>query len=204
MVPQTPTPSPPLPRKIDPYYDITYDVPKRIHSDIADLTSRSTVHTLYSQRHILHEDGRLLFWLPYNKGVFWTNVKYVCHGGDELPFYVGVVATTSDGEWVDILPSEPRPSHTWLDTNWPIPSLPYGEQRVYLTIKPQDPSTDLQYLRIKILGFANLFPEHNAYALLEGSNEHCVIVLHAQDPLEQEPYPIRRIQDYGPSASAAV
>ena len=131
-------------------------------------------------------------------------MKYVCHGGDELPFYVGMVATTAEGEWVDILPSEPRPSHTWLDTHWPIPSLPYGVQRVYLTIQPQDPSTDLQYLRIKILGFANLFPEHSAYALLEGSNEHCVIVLRGQDPLEQEPYPIRRIEDYGPSASATV
>lgn len=188
---------------MDRYYDITYDVAKRVNPDIKDLTSLSTLHTLHSARYMLHEDGRLLFWLPYNKGVFWTNVKYVCHGGDELPFYVGMVATTSDGEWVDILPSEPRPSHTWLDTNWPIPSLPYGEQRVYLTIKPPDPSTDLQLLRIKILGFANLFPLHDAYSLVEGSNEHVVIVLHGHQEQEQEqdqeqehPYPIRRIQDY--------
>ena len=71
---------------MDPYYDITYEVPKRIDSSIPDLTSRVTMHTLNTARHILHEDGRLLFLLPYHERVFWTNIKYVCHGTDDPHF----------------------------------------------------------------------------------------------------------------------
>ena len=151
------------------YYDITYEVPKRIDSSIPDLTSRSTVHTLNTARHILHEDGRLLFLLPHHEGVFWTNIKYVCHGADNPSFSIGIVAATANNQWIDILPSEPRPPATWLDTNWPIPSLSHQTQRMYVTIKPQDPSADLQYLRIKILGFTGLFPSSQAYALVDSN-----------------------------------
>lgn len=196
-----PSPSPPsIPLNMNPFYDITYDVPKRIHPDIPDLTSRVTLHTLNTTRHILHEDGRLLFSFPYHEDIFWTNIKYVCHGTDP-PFSIGIVAIAEDGAWREILPSEPRPAATWLDTNWALPSMP--KSHLYVTVKPQDPATDLHYLRIKILGFARLFPSHSAYALVEGRNEHPVIVFSVSDGQAEQPYPIRRIQDY-PSPQDAV
>lgn len=202
MAPNPPTAptSPRIPLQMNTYYDITYDAPKRINPAIPDLTSRATLHTLNTTRHLLHEDGRLLFLLPYHESVVWTNVKYVCYGADQ-PFAIGLVAVTEDGAWVDILPSEIRPAITWLDTNWPIPSMPNAT--VYITVKPEDPATDLQHLRIKILGFTDLFPSRNAYALVEGSNEHPVIVFSVSEQAGQEqPYPIRRIQDY-PSPQGA-
>ncbi len=198
MAPHSPTVPPQIQLKMNAYYDITYDVAKRVNPGIEDLVSCSTVHTLNTSRHILHEDGRLLFLLPHHEGVFWTNIKYACHGADQ-PLLIGIVATTEEGECVDILPSEPRPAVTWLDTNWPIPS-PSNQQRLYLTVQPPEPSTDLQYLRIKILGFTDLFPQNHSYALVD-ANKRTVLTFSAG---EGSFYPIRRIQDYGPSASAAV
>jgi len=198
MVPHTLTASPTFSVHANSVYDITYDVPKRINPDMPDVTSRATIHTINVTRHLLHEDGRLLFVLPYHEGVFWTNVKYACHGA-EHPFSVGMVGITEHGTWVDILPSESRPAATWIDTNWPIPSLPHNRNQVFVSIKPQDPSTNLQYLRIKILGFTHLFPPSDSYALMDGDHSVIRFVSGTQEEnmSPSSEYRIRRIQEYG-------
>ena len=197
---------------MDAYYDITYEVPKRINSDIPDLVKRSTVHTLNTSRHELHEDGRWLFPLPHHDGVFWTNIKYACHGANQ-PLSLGIVAVTEDQTWVDILPSALCPATKWLDTNWAIPSLPLVEGscgRVYITVQPQDPSTDLHHLRIKLLGFTDLYPDGSYLLLdatcqptllfllflLEDNTTHTTIQIPRPKPSTNTPHKIRRIQDY--------
>lgn len=163
---------------MDAYYDISYDIPKRINSDIPDLVRKSTIHS-FQAKDRQEDQERWLFAIPHHEGAFWTNLKYVCHGMEE-PLEIGIVAVTEDGTWKELLPVQPRPSATWLDTKWPIPSLALDHGKLYIVVKPIPGRPDMQYLRMKILGFTDLFPlcsyglldeEKNPYLLFLNSDE---------------------------------
>jgi hypothetical protein len=156
-----------LPSNMDAYYDICYDIPKRINSDIPDLIRKSTIHWMQLKDKELEREGRWLFPIPHHEGAYWTNLKYVCHGIDDS-LEIGIVALTEDGTWKEILPCEPRSQGTWFDTKWPIPSLPLDLGRLCISIKPIENNNNMQYLRIKILGFTELFPI-SSYELLDNN-----------------------------------
>jgi len=160
-------PNPPLLCNMDAYYDISYEIPKRINSDIPDLVRKSTIHFMQAKDKELEREGRWLFPIPHYEGAYWTNLKYVCHGIEES-LEMGIIALTEDGTWKEILPCETRSQGMWVDTKWPIPSLPLDLGRLYISIKPIENNNDMQYLRIKILGFTDLFPI-SSYELLDNN-----------------------------------
>ncbi len=165
---------------MDAYYDISYDIPKRINSDIPDLVRKSTIHSFQAKdRQEQDQDKRWLFNIPHHTGAFWTNLKYVCHGVEE-PLEIGIIAVTENGSWKELLPVEPRPSAIWLDTKWPIPSLELDHGKLYIVVKPIPHHPDMQYLRIKILGFTDLFPT-SSYELLDEEKTPYLLFLNS-DP----------------------
>jgi hypothetical protein len=191
---------------MDVYYDIPYDVPKRINSDIPDLVRKSTLHSMQLKDRESEQNGNWLFRIPYHEGAFWTNIKYVCHG-IEQQLEIGIIAYTEDGKYTEILPMEPRLQATWHDTKWPIPSLNLGHGQLYLVIKPVDHNPDMQYLRIKILGFTDLFPNADYELVGEDLHPHllfrndqedttCSIQLPSKETIGMNPQKIRLIQDY--------
>lgn len=170
---------------MDAYYDISYDIPKRINSDIPDLVRKSTIHSFQARDREEEEDPsdkRWMFAIPHHEDAFWTNLKYVCHGIDE-PLEIGIVAVTEDGTWKELLPVQPRPSATWLDTKWPIPSLALDHGKLFIVVKPVPHHQDMKYLRIKILGFTDLFPV-SSYELLDEEKKPYLLFLNSDEDHE--------------------
>ena len=162
-------PIPPLLPNMDAYYDISYEIPKRINASIPDLIRKSTIHSMQLKDKELEREGRWLFSIPHHEDAYWINLKYVCHGIEES-LEIGVIALTEEGSWMDIVPSQSKPQARWFDTKWPIPSLPLDLGRLYITVKPIENNTDMQYLRIKLLGFTDLFPK-SSYELLNADKQ---------------------------------
>jgi hypothetical protein len=160
---------------MDTYYDISYDIPKRINSDIPDLVRKSTIHSFQIRDRQQEQDNSWLFAIPHHVGAFWTNLKYVCHGIEE-PLEIGIVAVTENGSWKELLPVQLRPPSIWLDTKWPIPSLELDHGKLYIVVKPIPHRLDMQYLRIKILGFTDLFPI-SSYELLDEEKKPYLLFL---------------------------
>ena len=166
---------------MDAYYDISYDIPKRINSDIPDVVRKSTIHTLQvrdrqeEQEQEQEQDNHWLFAIPHHVGAFWTKLKSVCHGIEE-PLEIGIVAVTENGSWKELLPLQLRPPSIWLDTKWPIPSLELDHGKLYIVVKPIPHRLDMQYLRIKILGFMDLFPI-SSYELLDEEKKPYLLFL---------------------------
>jgi hypothetical protein len=169
----------PLLHNMEAYYDIPYEVPKRINASIPDLVRKSTIHTFQVKDKELERDGKWLFPIPHHQDAYWTNLKYVCHGIEES-LEIGIVALTEDGTWMDILATQPKPQSTWFDTKWPIPSLPLDMGRLYISIKPIENTTDMQYLRIKILGFTDLFPM-SSYVFIDENLDPYLLFVNGRD-----------------------
>jgi hypothetical protein len=184
------------------FYDIPYDVPKHINSDIPDLVRKSSLHNIDLNTKVIKEDGRWLFRVPYsNEHVFWTNIKYVCHGIDDS-LSIGLVAITEDGSEIEILPSAPRTQSTWLDTRWPIPSVDVKQGGLYITVLPLPENPNMSYLRIKILGFADLFAP-STYSLVDSHSqaylyftETAIQKPNKDTPTEKDAQTLRLIEEY--------
>lgn len=161
---------------MEAWYDIPYDVPKQIHSDIPDLVNKSTIHYLHSREKIVNEQGLWLFPFPDHEGACWTNFKYVCHG-IEQSLEVGLVARMMDGTWFDILPSQTREHSHWHPTKWPLPSVSQEKGTYYLSVKPLIHNNHMKFLRIKILGFTDLFPTSVDYVFLDSDNKQEWVLL---------------------------
>lgn len=205
-----------FPFRMDEWYDIPREIPTRINPDITDPIKHSTVHYLDTKHPITHTGGTWLFPIPPHERTFWTHVKYVCHG-IETPLDIGIVAQTHEGEWVDLLPLEPRPAGLWLDTKWAIPAVPLHEDggQLYFQVRPIPHNQHMKYLKVKLLGFTELYQD-TSFLLFQTAGQPRLLVVRDEgeydiqyrfhhpiqevlDKMEEEcrfMQPIARIQEY--------
>jgi hypothetical protein len=202
---------------MEDWYDIPLEIPMRINSDITDPMKHSTVHYLDTKQPLTHTDGTWLFPLPSHESSFWTHLKYVCHGIED-PLAIGIVAQTQEGEWVELLPLEPRSAALWLETEWPIPSIPIHRTggQLYLQLTPIPHNQHMTYLKVKLLGYSDLFQD-TSFVLLQTEEQPRLLLIKEGNGNDEALYtifspteelmkslsddyhvvqPIHRIQDY--------
>jgi len=183
---------------MDEWYDIPLEIPTRINPELTDLIQHSTIHYLDTKQPLLHTDGTWLFPIPPHERAFWTHLKYACHGID-TPLAIGILAKTHEGEWVELLPLEPRPESCWLDTKWAIPAVPLHEDggQLYFQVQPIPHNQNMKYLKVKLLGFTELLQD-TSFLLFQSVDQPRLLVVRDEadyDVLYRFHLPIQELLD---------
>jgi hypothetical protein len=145
------------------------DIPTRIAAaidpDHDDYIARSVVYTFNKLSAYEVTDTHHIFRFPYSANTFWTNYKYTMYSSEKSSLNhlkIGIKVKLNDGEIRTISESDELEPSRWYSAHWAIPSVrPNDDNYIYFKV-----SNTPDEFRISLLGFTDLFPKAQSYALL--------------------------------------
>lgn len=148
-------------------YEISFDIPQRIAPHLANFERVWTVQNILLDKKEVDDEGYFLYKVNHHPKAYWVQFKYM-YVGSSNPMEIGIVMRTNNGMLIDIAPTIEREQANWNTLHWPIPSMDYKEQNqgIYFRVKPAELQF-MKFLRLKLLGFTDLFPESSKYILKE-------------------------------------
>jgi len=158
---------------MEKYYNISYDIPKKIAPELLDIENRWTVHSLSIEDTKMDEDGYYLYPIRYHEDAFWIQFKYVCYGNE--PLEIGVIAKTEEGNMIELSYMKKEKPATWINMKWVIPSLSMKKEKsnIFIRVKP---TGNMEYFKVMVLGFMNLFEENHTYILSDETYEKHIVI----------------------------